>query len=332
MNFDFNDPNLLIDDFLALESSDKSQPRLKKLEVPKCIQYYLFLETGATEFQNTAIQLEENSIISIKAFVLERCPKQAREAFLKANEMKSRSIRYKKNGENDYLYCDWASPNRNHPKGTIERQKYLNSAKYLPALLREYGELVVEFRKEKRFANFKKNYRIQNLWIEYYLLGATEVLTELGFKRPRQNQYKPGKMAAKLHNLIQDIWFEAKVNRNPLCKWILNYDSPDLVWFILEIFAICKQWNSIPKNGHQLYKTEESTINRLKYYEGKSVSLIYSEENENFMNLDQAVDFTVLRLLEMGKELSHHKEYLQARTGQSNDALKKPKSKKGFSS
>jgi hypothetical protein len=331
MNIDFTDPNLLIDDFAFPESSDKHRTQLKALKLPKHLQNDLFLQTGGTEFQNASIQLEGNSI-TIEAFVLERYPQQARDAFLLANKMKHRHIRYKKDGENDYLWCDLVFPSRIHSDEKIERQIYLSSAKYLPSLLQEYGKIVVK--SEKRFANFKKNYRIQNLWIEYYLLGETEALVELGFQRPKQNQYRPGKMAAKLHNLIQDIWSEAKVYKNRVCEWILSYGSPDIVWFILELFAICKQWNSIPKNGYQLYKTEKPIINRLKHHEGKGVSLIYSEEAENFMALDQALSFTIFRLLEIGKEPSHYQEYLQARIGQANDALKKPKAKstKGFSS
>jgi hypothetical protein len=333
MNLDFTDPNLLIDDSAFPESSDKHRMGLKSLEFPKPLQNYLFLQTGGTEIQNASIQLEGNSI-TIKAFVLEQYPKQAREAFVLANKTKHRHIRYKQDGENDYLWCDWASPNRIHPDGKIERQRYLSSAKYLPSLLQKYGEIVVQSGKEKRFANFNKNYRIQNLWIEYYLLGETEALVELGFNHPRQNQYRPGKIAAKRHNLIQDIWVQAKVYKNPICKWILSFDSPDIVWFMWEIIDICKQWNRIPKNGHQFYKSEKERINRLKHHEGKGVSLIYSEETENFMSLDQALDFTILRLLQTGKEPDHHQEYLQACTGQANDARKKPKAKstKGFSS
>ncbi|HAA26744.1 MAG TPA: hypothetical protein DCE56_02485 [Cyanobacteria bacterium UBA8553] len=48
MNFDFNDPNLLIDDFIASESSDKHRTRLK---APKPLQNYLFVQTGGTEFE-----------------------------------------------------------------------------------------------------------------------------------------------------------------------------------------------------------------------------------------------------------------------------------------
>lgn len=333
MNLDFTDPNLLIDDSAFPELSDEHHTKLKALQLPKHLQNYLFVQTGGTEIQKASIQLEGNSI-TLKAFVLEQYPEQAREAFLLANNIKHHRIRYKKDGENDCLYCDWASPNRIHPDGKIERQRYLSSAKYLPSLLQKYGEIVVRSSKEKRFANFKKNYRIQNLWIEYYLLGETEALVELGFNHPRQNQYRPGKMAAKRHNLIQDIWVQAKVYKNPICKWILSYDSPDIVWFIWEIIDICKQWNRIPKNRYQFYKSDQKRINRLKHHEGKGVSLIYSEESENFMSLDQALDFTILRLLQIGKEPYHHQEYLQACTGQANYARKNPeaKSTKGFSS
>lgn len=97
MNLDFTDPNLLIDDFAFPESPDKHRTQLKTLELPKYLQNDLFLQTGGTEFQNASIQLEGNSI-TIEAFVLERYPKQAREAFLLANKMKHRHIRYKKDG------------------------------------------------------------------------------------------------------------------------------------------------------------------------------------------------------------------------------------------
>lgn len=324
MDIDFTDPHLLIDDFAFPESSSKHRARLQFKNPPEFLKKTLLLQ-NAKIINASLVQLEENSL-TIEVFARERSPRQAREAFHFANKIKHHHIRYKKDGENDYLWCEWASPNRSHPDGKIERQKYLSFAKYLPSFLQKSGEIVVNSCNEKKFANFKKNYRIQNLWIEYYLLGETEALAELGFNHPKQNQYRPGKMAAKLHNLIQDIWLEAKAKRNPLCEWILSYDSPDLVWFISETLAICKKWNSISKNGYQFYETEKPIIERLKHYKGKGVSLIYSEEAENFLALDQALDFTILRLLEMGKEPSHYQEYLQARIGQANNARKKTKS------
>ena len=363
MNKDFDDPKTLIDDFtpVALETLDwvtalqDKQIRVVELEFGEDIQKLLKPpHFEAIKFSNSSVRVDENGI-TFKTYGREHfsCPEEARKAFASINQVRQQPIHYKKvngveslwckggnshrkNGERvransnvDHLWCEGENSNRNR-KDSKEVEKYITAAKYLPDLLRESGSILVKPDQQERFAQFKKKYRIQALWIEYYLLDNEDVLTELGLKPPTERQYKPGKISAKLYELIQDMWAEAKNNKNPLCQWILTYDCPSQVWLALEAILVLQQWNKQPpKNGFQLYRAEQPILNRLREYEGIKTTLLYSDKkDENFLFLDEAFSFTLIRLLESKVELAQYKAYLQARTGQANLVRKGKKGKR----
>lgn len=306
MNLDFTDPNLLIDDFAFPESSTKHRTRLKSLKIPESLQKALLLQNA--EIVNASVQLEENSITT-----------EVEKIFNTANQARTRLIRYQKVNGSDYLYCDGGNPHRPHSNGIKERQKYIKAAKHLLDLLKEKGVISISPNQQKRFTKFRENYRTQCLWIEFYMLENLEVLTELGFKRPTNRQYRPGKISAKFYELVLDMWAEAKTNGNHLCEWILNFDSPAQIWFALEATLITDQWDNPQKNGYQIYQSEKLILERLNHYQGKTVDLIYSkQEEENVLTLTQAFEFTLLKLLESGIEPDNYQAYLKARTAQAN--------------
>jgi hypothetical protein len=282
------------------------------------------------QFFNSSIRVDQNGI-TIETYGREyfSCPKEAKEAFAAINQVMWRPIRYKKDNDADYLWCNEGNSHCDR-KDSKEAEKYITAAKYLPDLLRENSQLLVESEQQERFTQFKKKYRTQALWIEYYLQGSSDILTELGLKPPTERQYKPGKISAKLHGLIHDMWAEAKNNKNPLCQWILAFDCPSQAWLALEAILILKQWNKQPpKNGFQLYQAERPILNRLRVYKGIKATLLYSDnEDENFLFLDEAFSFTLIRLLESGVELAQYDAYLQARKGQSNLVRKGEKGKR----
>jgi len=344
MKKDFDDPKTLIDDFTPvpeetldwLTALQGKQIRVSELEFGEDIQKLLKprLEPPhfeAIKFSNSSIQVDENGI-TIETYVREHfsCPKEAREAFAQVNQVKWQLIRYEKVDGGDRLRCGGRISNRNHHRSG-EQEKYITVAKYLPDLLRESGEILVRPEQHKRFAKFKRLYSTQALWIEYYLLEKSDVLTELGLKPPTKRQYKPGKISAMLYGLIQDVWAEAQNNKNPLCQWILSFDCPSQVWLALEVILVIRQWDEerFLKNGFQLYRAEQHILKRLREYTGIKATLLYSDnEDENFFFLDEAFSFTLIRLLESRVELAHYDAYLQARTGQSNLVRKGEKGKR----
>jgi hypothetical protein len=339
MNFNFDDPNWLIDDYTPVPSETLDgvtalQPqriRVLKLELGEDILKDLRSSHFATiQFFNSSIRVDQNGI-TIETYGREyfSCPKEAKEAFAAINQVMWRPIRYKKDNDADYLWCNEGNSHCDR-KDSKEAEKYITAAKYLPDLLRENSQLLVESEQQERFTQFKKKYRTQALWIEYYLQGSSDILTELGLKPPTERQYKPGKISAKLHGLIHDMWAEAKNNKNPLCQWILAFDCPSQAWLALEAILILKQWNKQPpKNGFQLYQAERPILNRLRVYKGIKATLLYSDnEDENFLFLDEAFSFTLIRLLESGVELAQYDAYLQARKGQSNLVRKGEKGKR----
>ena len=131
------------------------------------------------------------------------------------------------------------------------------------------------------------------------------------------------------------MWAEAKINQNSLCKWILAFDCPSQAWFTLEAILLLNQWDEQPpKIGLQLYQGEQTTLKRLREYEGIKVSLLYSDnEEENFLFLKDAFSVTLIQLLKSGVGLAQCQDYSDARTAQANAARKGEKGKrsnKGF--
>ncbi len=306
MNLDFDDPNCLIDDSTPVPSKTLDWAtalqgaRIIDLEFGEDIQKVLKPpHFEAIKFSNSSIRDDENGII-IETYVREyfSCPKEVREAFAQVNQVMQQCVRYKKIAGGDRLWWKEEISNHNHHRHE-EVGKYITAAKYLPDLLRENGDILVKPEQHKRFAEFKRQYKTQALWIEYYLLENSLVLTELGVKPPTKRQYKPGKISAMLHELIQEVWALAK-NKNSLCQWILSFDCPSQVWLVLEAIFIIRQWNRGKplKNGFQLYKSEQLILNRLREPKGIKATLLYSDnENENFLSLDEAFSFTLIQLL-----------------------------------
>jgi len=331
MNKDFDGPKTLIDDFtpVLLEKLDwvtalqDKQIRVIELEFGEDIQKLLKPpHFEAIKFSNSSVRVDENGI-TFKTYGREHfsCPEDARKAFASINQVRQQPIHYKKvngveslwckgenshrkNGERvransnvEHLWCKGGNSNRNC-KDSKEVEKYVTAAKYLPDLLRENGEILVEPDQQERFAQFKREYRTQALWIEYYLLENSDILTELGLKPPTERQYKPGKISAKLHGLIHDVWTVADNKKNSLCQWILRFNCPSQVWLALEAILLLKQWNKQPpNNGFQLYRGEQRILSRLREYKKIKATLLYSEnEDENFLFLDEAFSFTLIRL------------------------------------
>lgn len=345
MNFNFDDPNWLIDDSTPVPSEildgvtalQSQRIRVLKLELGEDLLKHLRASHLATiQFFNSSIRFDEKGI-TLEAYGREyfSCPKEVKEAFAAINQVMWRPIRYKKDNGADYLWCNEGNSHGNCPDSQ-EATKYITAAKYLPDLLRKKGQLLVESAQQERFTQFKKKYTTQALWIEYYLLGSADILTELGLKPPTQRQYKPGKISAELHGLIHDVWSEAKNKKNRLCQWILAFDCPSQVWLALEAILVLKQWNKQPpKNGFQLYQAQQPILNRLREYKGIKATLLYSDnEHENVLFLDEAFSFTLIRLLEEEVELPQYQDYLDARTGQANLVRKgrtRKRSTRGFS-
>lgn len=339
MNLDFDDLNCLIDDSTPVlpETLDwitalqGKEIRVLELEFREDIQKLLKPpHFEAIQFSNSSIRVDEDGA-TLETSVREHfsCPMETREAFAAINQVRQRLIGYENVDGFERLRWDKENSHRKRLDNQ-DGNKYIRAARYLPDLLRKNGEILVKSEQLERFAQFKKKYRTQALWIEYYLLGSSDVLTELGLKPPTERQYKPGKISAKLHGLIQDMWSEAENNKNPLCQWILAFDCPSQVWLALEAILVLKQWNKQPpKNGFELYQSEQLILNRLREYKGIKAYLLYSNnEDENLLSLDEAFSITLIQLLESGVELAEYYDYLQARTGQANLLRKGEKGKR----
>ncbi|MBD1889890.1 hypothetical protein [Coleofasciculus sp. FACHB-SPT9] len=368
MTKDFDDPKTLIDDCTPVpeETLDwvtalqGKQITVRELEFGEDIQKLLKpAHFEAIKFSNLRIGTDENGIkIEIRVREHLSCPESARKAFALINQARQQPIHYKKVNGVDRLSCKGGKPNNKdsdrakansnvarvgcngknsnrNPKKNKKAENYITAAKYLPDLLRENGDILVKPDQQERFAQFKKKYRTQALWMEYYLLGSSDILIESGLKPPTERQHKPGKISANLHGLIQDMWSEAKTQQNSLCEWILAFDCPSQAWLTLEAILLLKQWDeNTPENGFQLYQAEQTTLKRLREFKGIKASLLYSDnEDENVLSLEEALSVTLIQLLESGVELVHYKAYMQARTAQANVARKGEKGKrsnKGF--
>ncbi|MBD1929818.1 hypothetical protein H6F74_26810 [Trichocoleus sp. FACHB-90] len=367
MKKDFNDPKTLIDDCTPVPKQtldlttalQGKQVTVRELKFGKDFQKLVKPpHFDAIQFLNSTMGVEENRF-RIETHLCEHfsCPESARKAFASINQLRHLRIHYRKDNGVDHLSCqrgkpnnkdsDRASANKNvdrvgckekNSNGNSkdrEEENYITAAKYLPDLLRKNGDILVKSDQQEIFAQFKKTYKTQALWIEDYLLLRPGTPTESGSKPPTERQYRPGKISAKLHELIKDMWAEAIINQNSLCKWILAFDCPSQAWLTLEAILLLEDLEEhTPKNGFQLYKAEQATLKRLREYEGIKVSLLYSDnEDENFLYLKDAFSVTLIQLLESGVELAEYQAYLNAKTGEANAARKGEKGKrsnKGF--
>ena len=343
MILNFDDENCLIDDstpvpdeisyqeqanflkILQIKVSKDTEELLKPPHIDHIKDFYLVLRFEGNQ--------PVTEIICVEDF---RCPDEIRETFARSNWLRGLPIHCKKVNGVGLLECDWQKPNPNHhgQNDKIE-EKYIKAAPYLPDLLRlETNELVgVEPDQQERFANFKKNYKIQTQWIEYYLLDNNDVPIELGeTKPPAANQYRPGKISAKLHKIIECIWTLAEKEEHPLCQWILSFDCPSQVWFILEAILIIKEWKNPLKSVNGLFKSERRHFKRAKKltredYKKKTAHLLDLYNKKKTLSLDEALTLTLNQLRVSGVRVPHYQDYLNARTGQIYQ-LRQPKKRK----
>ena len=174
----------------------------------------------------------------------QKCPDFAITAWTNWNDVASKEIHCRSSDKN--LWCDWAAPERQHNDGLEDTKKYVQAFRYLPNLLLRCGKISLKpdpYTRKKVFDLFVSSYRTRSLWLDYYLLHDLTALAELKIKPPRKREHAPGKVTAKRLELVKDVWVAAAVYNNPVCQWILNYDSPAQIWFGLSALWLEKQWN-----------------------------------------------------------------------------------------
>jgi len=344
----FDDPNCLIDDSTPVPKDTHHRiltDSVKDLvsKVGKDNENLVKLpHFDRTKYSDLIGRFDGNELF-LETSVLEdfRCPNEVKEIFALINQLRRLPIYCHSVNGVGLLKCDREKSKRNHHGQKDEIKKYIRAAWYLLDLLRLKTKeiVVVEHEQQKRLAKFKKNYRIQTLWIEYYLLDNNEVLIELGEKKPpTERQYKPGKVSAMLHRVIEDIWVLAEATKHPSCQWILSFDCPSQVWLILEAILIMKEWKTPLKSGLQLYNSEmfhlkvfEQLLN--EDYKEITKRLLHFYNEKKTLVLNEALTFTFNQLHELGVELFHEEDFFKARRAHANQVRKGEKgkgSKQGF--
>jgi len=333
MSLNFDDPNCRIDDSTPVPKdthhrilTDSVKDLVSKVgkDNEKLVKLPHF---DRIKYSDPIARYKENELF-VETSVLEdfRCPKEVKEIFAQINQLRGSPIYCHSVKGVGLLKCDREKSKRNHQGQKNEIKKYLRAAWYFLDLLRLKTReiVVVEPEQQERLAQFKKNYRIQILWIEYYLLENDEVLIELGEKkRPTERQYRPGKISAMLHRVIEDIWALAENKKHPSCQWILSFDCPSQVWFILEVILILKEWKTPLKSGLQLYKLEMLHLKLLEElrkedYKKITEGLLHFYNEKKTLVLNEALTFTFNQLRELGVKLSHEDDVFKARRAHAN--------------
>jgi len=333
MDLNFDDPNLLVDDSTSALTklpdwiADLQDTRIKALEVGSNLQENLKLhQLDTAKFAAPSIQFDDKGI-TINIYKDCDCPTYAVDAWESMIEMISKPIRYRQDGDSDYLWCDEGDVEREHHDGLEDTKKYVAAAKYLPKLLLNSRNISLETLEHKEIFNlFEKSYREQILLIEYYLLHNLQALTELKFKVPRKRQYKPGKISAKRFEFVQDLWMEAleelkaSSRHSPLCLWLLIYDSPAQIWFAQEAMLIKEIWQEkiFPertKSKRKFYESEKAFLLRMEDFKGVTITLANEsgEANQNILSFYQAFELVTIQMIQERFCSSGYTAYLAAR-------------------
>lgn len=226
----------------------------------------------------------------------------------------------------DGFYCKWKDPNKKHISGTDEVRRYIEGYKYVYSSLLSLGFLpdyYLSTEKQKIYDLLADNRRYSGKWLEYYLLNNLEVLLELG-KKPRKRQHVPGKIGARLYEMIQDLWASAIVDKNPHSQWMLAYDSPAQIWFIKGVYHSLWEWKRAITPGatpssSSFCESERVVVQQLK---NSSTPLLPREKE---LTLPEALDYTTMLLRQKNSKINGRFDtYLNARTAQANSLRKEP--------
>jgi hypothetical protein len=218
------------------------------------------------------------------------------------------------------FWCDWGSCDRTHSNGLKEKEKYVKAYKYLPNLLMRFGRISVQPEEFAAFDLLASNYQERALWLDYYLLEDLSALTELGFKPPKKRQYKPGKVAATNYTFIKDVWTVAKLDRNPVCQWVLGYDSPAQIWFGLCANHLERWWKvGRFKDGgkEDRYKEEKRYIDALEHPRRIDIKVVDST-NPLPLPFFDAFCLSKVLLIKSYEFCKSHSENLEAQRSQMN--------------
>lgn len=232
-----------------------------------------------------------------------------------------------------YLWCDWADPERQHNDGLEDTKKYVQAFRYLPNLLLRCGKISLKpdpYTRKKVFDLFVSSYRTRSLWLDYYLLHDLTALAELKFKPPRKREHTPGKVSAKRLELVKDVWVAAEVYKNPVCQWILSYDSPAQVWFGLSALWLEKQWKekvtpgATPTKGNWYEKRHDVVDLMSSSYRGIEVDFkgISNKEEVFTIRFKDAFAITQVSLIQSGYCSEGHSSYLEAHKTEINHVRK----------
>lgn len=250
-----------------------------------------------------------------------KCPDSAIAACNDWCEMADKEIHYRSSDR--HFPCDWAFPKRQYNDGPEDTKKYVKAFRYLPHLLLRCGRISLKadpYNRKKLFDLFVSSYRTQSLWLDYYILHDRTALAELKFKTPRNREYTPGRVTAKRFALIEDVWAAAEVDTNPVCQWILNYDSPAQVWFGLSASWLEKQWHEKTTPGatptkRDWYKKRHGVLGSMSSsYKGIEIDFqgVPNKKETFTLNLKEAFAITQVLLFKEGHHSEAFYEYLDA--------------------
>ena len=254
------------------------------------------------------------------------CPDSAIKAWDAWSKVADQPIYYRRS--DGYIRCDWTTPDRQHNDGLEDAKKYVKAFRYLPNLLLRSSKISLKPNPDtcrsaldvrNAFDMLQTGRRKKALWLEYYVLHDLTALTELGFKFPRKRQYVPGKVTAALFDFVKEVWVAAKVDNNPICQWLLSYDSPAQVWFGLSASWLEKEWNRIITPGATQRKSEwyEEKLLVLKALDNcRGIKINFS--NKEILSFHEAFAITQIMLRQSGFISPGYYRYLDAHRGEIN--------------
>lgn len=126
--------------------------------------------------------------------------------------------------------------------------------------------------------------------LEFFLLNNTNI------PKPNQRTYYDGRLELDLIKLIQEMFFAAKYQNFKECQWMLSFNSPYEIWFILQcqisFIMHCYTYQYKPTNKQILDYAKHHVDNvheNLKYtYD--------SLQNQELLSITEAIKYTVAKL------------------------------------
>lgn len=146
------------------------------------------------------------------------------------------------------------------------------------------------------------NNRADNL--EYFLLNNSNI-------RKNASSYYDGRLELDLYKLIQEMYLLA-CSGNRRCSWMLNFNTPLQIWFIITIQNICRLWHTESPTSDRAYY--QQTIKYIKNIDTNCLKTLEISQTISTFCLSHALKYSISQLIKDGTSpvATYYTKYLES--------------------